>query len=356
MDAKMTRMCTVVSKERIIDRQQMQKRFTIVIPTYNGESFLKEAILSVQEQTRLPDELIIVDDASTDGTVELASKLAEECGFPLVIIQLRENSGGPSKPINTGVAKAKGDFVLVLDQDDVLASKALANLEDAFLNNPSAACAFHLAGMHEHRLESRTCRSQDMLKNLENAIPKIGKYRFAKKETLCSLLFRYGNFLVGFPGFAFRKQEFMQKGGVPVSLRIAGDLDLLFRFFLHYDAVYVPEIGYYRREHELNACRNASRMFFEIGLVYSNVITAASHSFDAQDLKAVAEYIQTTAYWFRKANMFHHANLLYRSLKVANVPMSEIAICLAKCNLERMYAFIVRRKPLITTITRNTAI
>ena len=331
----------------------MGKIFSIVIPTYNGESFLKEAILSVQKQLRLPDELIIVDDASTDGTVELARRLAQECCFPVHIIELEENTGGPSRPINSGVADARGDFVLVLDQDDILVSSALEQLEDALSDNPSAACAFHLAGMYEYRLESRTCRSKDVLTDLENSIPKLGKYRFAGKETLCSLLFRHGNFVVGFPGFAFRKHAFLEKGGVSESLKIAGDLELLFWFFQHHDSIFIPEIGYYRREHEANACKNASRMFLEMGLVYSSILKESSCSYSKQDLDAVIEYIHTTAYWFRKANMFNQANKLYRSLKSTNVSTTHIAICIAKCNLEMLYAFLFFRKPLITNVTRG---
>src|SRR5262245_23883515 len=92
---------------------------SVVIPTYDGEAFVGAALASAQSQTRLPMEIIVVDDASTDRTVHLVEEMAGRTTLPVRLIRLPQNSGGPAHPMNVGIAEARGDLIAVLDQDDV---------------------------------------------------------------------------------------------------------------------------------------------------------------------------------------------------------------------------------------------
>lgn len=91
---------------------------SVVIPTYNGARFIRDALESVFAQTQLPDEIIVVDDGSTDDTVEVVKQMTKESPHPVRLIKMTHNSGGPAAPINTGIAAAIGEFIAVLDQDD----------------------------------------------------------------------------------------------------------------------------------------------------------------------------------------------------------------------------------------------
>jgi glycosyltransferase involved in cell wall biosynthesis len=93
---------------------------SVVISTYNGAAFLAETLNSVFLQTERPSEILIVDDCSTDETVSIAESLARESPVPLRVISLPTNSGGPSRPLNTGINAAKGEVILLLDQDDTM--------------------------------------------------------------------------------------------------------------------------------------------------------------------------------------------------------------------------------------------
>jgi glycosyltransferase involved in cell wall biosynthesis len=90
---------------------------SVVIPVYNGERFLAEAIRSVLDQTLLPDEIIVVDDGSTDGTAAVAAGLANTSPLPMCYIY-QENQG-PAAARNAGVAIAAGDLLAFLDADDL---------------------------------------------------------------------------------------------------------------------------------------------------------------------------------------------------------------------------------------------
>jgi glycosyltransferase involved in cell wall biosynthesis len=104
---------------------------SVVIPSYNHEKFVSEAIESVLGQDFHDLELIIVDDASTDASRQIIQKYAVE--DPRVRVILHETNCGVAKTCNDGIAVAKGKFLAVTASDDVWVkdklSKQLAVLE-----------------------------------------------------------------------------------------------------------------------------------------------------------------------------------------------------------------------------------
>lgn len=89
------------------------KTISVIIPSYNQQEYLNDAIESVLSQTIKPHEIILIDDGSTDHSLEIAKKYEPEIK---VISQV--NKGLPSAR-NTGIMNATGDYVLPLDADDV---------------------------------------------------------------------------------------------------------------------------------------------------------------------------------------------------------------------------------------------
>ena len=86
---------------------------SVVIPVYNGEKFLAEAIESIRTQTYEPIEIIVADDASTDDS----AKVAEAEGVK--VVRLEEN-GGPATARNAGIAASTGEYWTSLDCDDLM--------------------------------------------------------------------------------------------------------------------------------------------------------------------------------------------------------------------------------------------
>jgi glycosyltransferase involved in cell wall biosynthesis len=88
---------------------------SVVIPVFNGAPFVAKAVESILAQGVTGVEIIIVDDGSTDGTQAVLAELATTAG----IVWFQQDHGGPAQSRNRGIREASGEFVALLDCDDV---------------------------------------------------------------------------------------------------------------------------------------------------------------------------------------------------------------------------------------------
>jgi glycosyltransferase involved in cell wall biosynthesis len=93
---------------------------SVVVPAFDAERYVAEAIDSALAQSPPPIEIVVVDDGSTDGTADTVKAL----GDPVVLV--RTDRGGPAAARNAGAARARGDLLAFLDADDLWADGALA--------------------------------------------------------------------------------------------------------------------------------------------------------------------------------------------------------------------------------------
>jgi glycosyltransferase involved in cell wall biosynthesis len=100
-------------------------RLSIALCTYNGAKFLNEQFASFAAQTRLPDELVICDDGSTDDTPSLVESFAARAPFP-VRIEWNPVNLGVTENFKKAVGLCTGDLIALADQDDVWKSDKLA--------------------------------------------------------------------------------------------------------------------------------------------------------------------------------------------------------------------------------------
>lgn len=109
-------------------------QFSIIVPVYNVQNYLAACIKSVAEQPGPKDwECILVDDGSTDSSGAVCDALAAE--IPGLVVLHREN-GGLAAARNTGLAAAKGDWILFLDSDDAMAPTLLETLRAELAAHP----------------------------------------------------------------------------------------------------------------------------------------------------------------------------------------------------------------------------
>ena len=136
--------CCAMNSSIVAVAEAARQRVTVITAMYNVERFLTDTVESVVAQTVAPAEHILVDDASTDGTLALAQRLAET--HPNVrVIAHKKNQGFPGT-LRTAIAAAKTDYVGILDSDDIAFSNWLADVTPLLEADPAVGAA---GGGHE---------------------------------------------------------------------------------------------------------------------------------------------------------------------------------------------------------------
>lgn len=115
---------------------------SVILPAYNAEAFLGRTLATVVRQSVLPDEVVLVDDGSTDRTVDVAEQVARE--NPVLQVRIiRETHGGPGAARNAGIRAARGRWVAFLDADDLWEPDKIARCVAVIAANPSVNCICH---------------------------------------------------------------------------------------------------------------------------------------------------------------------------------------------------------------------
>ena len=122
-----------------------------VVPVYNGERFLAEAIDSIFAQSYHPLEVIVVDDGSTDGTPAVAQHYGDRISY------LRQDHAGPATARNRGIRVATGEFLAFLDADDLWVEDKLARQMSRFEMRPELEmCTGHVKNFWVPELEQES--------------------------------------------------------------------------------------------------------------------------------------------------------------------------------------------------------
>jgi len=206
-------------------------KFSIVITTYNRVDFLKRAIASAVNQT-VPCEVVVVDDASTDGTETYVRSLGDR-----VVYHRNAQNLNHAGSVNAGVAVATGDWIKFLDDDDYLAENCIERMAAAIAQHPATVlCSCQAIQVNEHEVELR--RTQSFGPGQCFYIPQTAVH--------------YGMLLdqepFGTPvQVAARRDAFVKTGGWDTSMTTNyDDIDAWVRIAEHGDALFINEYLAYR--------------------------------------------------------------------------------------------------------------
>lgn len=219
-----------------------------VIPVYNGEAYVSDAIRSVLEQSQPAIECIVVDDGSTDGTAEAVHQFGTDVRY---VVQ--ENSG-VSMARNRGAGEAHGDLVAFLDHDDVWEPTKIAAQVAVLTAEPAtlALCAMTITDARGIAMGERHLRPRTDL--------RIGMLTFDGTEIpSCSST-----------GVIW-KSDFDRLGGFDPGLGTSADWDLLFRVLLRGRLAYVDEPLTRYRVHGSNMSRNVASTERDMLVAYGKV-------------------------------------------------------------------------------------
>ena len=129
---------------------------SVIIPAFNRRHDITRAIASALAQTRQPDEIIVVDDASTDGTVDAIEALRE----PRIRILRHARNRGAAAARNTGIEAAKGEWIALLDSDDEWDEHKLERQLASLANAPADTLAGVTGYLIEDHRNGETRRFQ----------------------------------------------------------------------------------------------------------------------------------------------------------------------------------------------------
>jgi alpha-1,3-rhamnosyltransferase len=122
-------------------------RVSVVVPSFNHERFVERALRSILAQTHLPDELLVIDDGSTDGSVPIIERTLAEATFPAELIA--RGNRGLSATLNEGLGRTTGTLFAYLSSDDLWHPDRLSVAVEA-LGDDQASMAFGDCAIIDH--------------------------------------------------------------------------------------------------------------------------------------------------------------------------------------------------------------
>jgi len=127
-------------------------KVSVALCTLNGAEFVEEQLKSILAQSRLPDEIIVCDDGSTDRTVEFVSRIARKCPDKFRIVQ-NERKLGYCRNFESAVQRSSGDIIFLCDQDDVWFPDKISSMLGIFAEDPQVVLVYSDAILTNEELQ-----------------------------------------------------------------------------------------------------------------------------------------------------------------------------------------------------------
>jgi len=207
-----------MKREETLEQKEKEILVSIVTPSYNQAEFIEDTILSIQNQTYPFVEHIIVDGASTDGTVEILKKYGDNINW------ISEPDNGETEAVNKGFKMARGEIIGWVSSDNTLELDAVETVVSIFKHHPDI----------------------DMVSGGANIIDKNGKLLEVIRPpaifSLRGLILKTGAYGMYEPATFIKKNVLKEVGMLDSSMKYAIDLDLFIRIGMKYKVEHVPHI------------------------------------------------------------------------------------------------------------------
>jgi glycosyltransferase involved in cell wall biosynthesis len=208
---------------------------SVIMPVYNSEIYLEQSIKSIIKQTHKYFEYIIINDGSTDGSLDILNQIKDS---RIKVINNKINFGNyPSR--NAGIRLARGQFIFVMDSDDIALPNRIEVQLNHMISNP----------------EVGICSSSFQILGLNNIINYPNDYELLK------VAFIENNYCLH-PGLCIRKDLFNDKKSLLYDehYRYASDYAFIARNFRNFKICNIPEV---LMEYRMHPQQITSSKFFE---------------------------------------------------------------------------------------------
>ena len=208
----------------------METKVSIIIPTYNGEKYIKETIESCLNQTYLNIEIIVIDDCSSDNTVNLLKEYGEKTR-----LYLNEENQGISKNVNKGVGLSEGEYFILLGHDDILPNNHVETMLSEFDSDTIAIHCNSIIIDHNGNKKNSTRDDQLQLRKTANCIFELSIDNFISS---C--------------GMVHKSDVFKKIGGWDETYKQYGEWLYYIKELQHGKIKYTTKTKAFYRRHETN--------------------------------------------------------------------------------------------------------
>lgn len=214
-------------------------KVSVILPAYNSELYIEEAIKSILQQTYEDIEVIIIDDCSTDTTLGLAQHWQEK--DKRISVYVNDKNLGVGANRSLGIMKAKGEYVCWQDADDISLPERISLQADYLDSHPDVGVVGGFIVFFDKEGDGTT-------------------RKYAEGDTeLRSSIFRYNP--IAQPASMFRKKCYEELGGYDESYTVSEDLEMLFRIGERYKFANVQsEVLKYRQTSGSLTAANLKKM------------------------------------------------------------------------------------------------
>lgn len=224
----------------------MKPLVSAIIPNYNYAQYVAEAVESALDQTYESLEVIVVDDGSKDGSLEVLEKFGDR------IKVITKQNAGVSAARNTGVAASSGEYVAFLDADDAWLPEKIEKQLELFTTVTSVGMVH--TGVVE--VDESGARLRDDTNGMEGSVS--GEL----------LLFERPVILGGGSGIVVSRKAFEEAGGFDTRLSTSADWDFFYRIASRFSVGFVPDALLRYRIHGTNMHGNIAAMEHDMLLSY----------------------------------------------------------------------------------------
>lgn len=301
-------------------------KISAVVPTYNNAEYIADAINSILTQTHPVDEIIIIDDGSTDNTEAIIDAITKKTAHKITYI--KQENQGPSSARNRGVEAANGDWLAFLDADDIWTPDKIALQVEALEREPLLKL-----------IAADMCEIDQQGKPLVESV--LAKHQLLEKfqalsgkpvpNALNALLTK--NFIPTGTVLANRAIV-IAAGGFNTHIRFGEDLELWAKIAADHPITCLPTVMMHRRQHDNNATQSTARMLEGLVDVMRSLKCWGAEKLARQNVnpdQLLANALCDLAYWhFSQCNYKQARKIFTSSLKehVGKRAFAYATICL----------------------------
>ncbi len=294
-----------------------------IIPAYNSAEFIRQAILSIQNQCHSVDEIIIVDDGSTDNTEQIVKSLSGNIRYH------KQPNQGPSAARNQGIKLAEGDWIAFLDADDQWTEDKIAKQLAVLECHPS----LHLiAGdMAEISIDGKLLVESMLAKHhllrrfrelanrpLPNAVRALLEKNFIPTGTVL-----------------VKRASLLEAGLFNERIRFGEDLEIWTKIAARHPITCMADVLMLRRQHGQNATQMTEPLLRDLVEVARSLADSIPDAISEQGMepkRLIAQRLNDLGYWYFSQGEYISARKVF-STSMSDIVTSRAALYFVSCFL-----------------------